>query len=248
MIGPVKEALFIERSATIRKDLIILRKNETERFRYLLLKRSFDMVISSLVIVLVLSWLIPLLAIIIRLDSKGGVFFIQRRVGYRGRSFPCIKLRTMYVNKEAHSRQAVENDIRITRVGDFLRKSNLDELPQFINVLLGQMSIVGPRPHMHKDCTTFAEMVETYEFRHLMRPGITGLAQVKGYRGPAQHFESIFRRYQWDAFYIRNAGFWLDLRIMYRTAIQTLGYFFNKLFSLFGITRDARVSKLRVVR
>ncbi|MDR3712748.1 MAG: sugar transferase [Puia sp.] len=248
MVGPVKEALFVERSATIRKDLIILRKNETERFWYLLLKRSFDVLISSLITLLVLSWLMPLLAIIIRLDSKGGVFFIQHRVGYRGRSFPCLKLRTMYVNAEAHSRQAVENDVRITRVGNFLRKSNLDELPQFINVLLGHMSIVGPRPHMHKDCTTFSAMVATYEFRHLMRPGITGLAQVKGYRGPAQHFESIFRRYQWDAFYIRNAGFWLDLRIIYRTGIQTLGYFSGKMFSLLGLTRTERVSRLRIVR
>lgn len=119
--------------------------------------------------------------------------------------------------------QAAENDPRVTRLGRLLRDSNLDELPQFINVLLGHMSIVGPRPHMYKDCLQFSNMVETYKVRNLMKPGITGLAQVKGYRGPAHDFNRIFLRFQWDAYYIQNAHFLLDLRIVHRTALQTLG-------------------------
>jgi putative colanic acid biosynthesis UDP-glucose lipid carrier transferase len=131
----------------------------------------------------------------------------------------------MYINPDANLKPAKENDPRITRLGNFLRKSNLDELPQFFNVLVGHMSIVGPRPHMHRDCAVFSEVVETYKFRSLSRPGITGLAQVKGFRGPATNFDKIFKRYQWDAFYVRNANFWLDLRIIQKTASQTLGYF-----------------------
>ena len=134
----------------------------------------------------------------------------------------------MYVNSEANTKQATANDSRITRVGRFLRNSNLDEIPQFLNVLAGHMSIVGPRPHMYKDCNNFSRVVDSYKFRNLMKPGITGLAQVKGYRGPAQDFDSIFRRYQWDAFYIRNTSFWLDLRIVHNTAIQTLSFILGK--------------------
>jgi putative colanic acid biosynthesis UDP-glucose lipid carrier transferase len=171
-----------------------------------------------------LSWLIPLLALLIRLDSKGPVFFIQKRVGFLGRSFYCIKLRTMYVNAEANTRQARESDPRVTRFGRFLRKSNLDELPQFLNVLIGHMSVVGPRPHMHEDCRKFSQIVACYKFRNILKPGITGLAQVKGFRGPADSFERVFKRYQWDAFYVRNGGFGLDMRIIRKTVAQTLAY------------------------
>jgi putative colanic acid biosynthesis UDP-glucose lipid carrier transferase len=134
----------------------------------------------------------------------------------------------MHNNSEANTKQATENDPRITRMGKFLRHSNLDEIPQFLNVLVGHMSVVGPRPHMYQDCSNFSRVVDAYKFRNLMKPGITGLAQVKGYRGPAQSFDKIFRRYQWDAFYVRNAGFWLDMRIVHRTAMQTLSYIFSK--------------------
>jgi putative colanic acid biosynthesis UDP-glucose lipid carrier transferase len=134
----------------------------------------------------------------------------------------------MYVNREANTRQATENDPRITRMGKFLRYSNLDEVPQFLNVLAGHMSIVGPRPHMYKDCSTFSKVVDSYKFRSIMKPGISGLAQVKGYRGPAQNFDQIFRRFQWDAFYVRNANFWLDMRIIHRTAMQTFSSILRK--------------------
>ncbi|HLX66264.1 MAG TPA: sugar transferase [Puia sp.] len=214
---------------TKEKSSIDLRAYINQRQSYLLGKRIFDIAISVLVLVFIFSWLFPVLFLLIKLDSKGPVFFVQKRVGFLGRSFPCLKFRTMHVNTEADTRQATERDPRITRMGSFLRHSNLDELPQFLNVLAGHMSIVGPRPHMYNDCMNFSRIVDSYKFRNLMKPGITGLAQVKGYRGPALDFEQIFRRFQWDAFYVRNAGFWLDLRIVHRTAVQTLSYLVSKI-------------------
>lgn len=171
--------------------------------------------------ILMLSWLFPIISLLIKLTSKGPVFFVQRRVGRGGRSFPCLKFRTMVVNEQANTRQAAEHDIRITKIGRFLRQSNLDEFPQFINVLLGHMSIVGPRPHMYADCNRFSSAIPGYKFRNIVKPGITGLAQVKGYRGATNDFISMFHRYQFDAFYVRNANFWLDMRIMRKTAVQT---------------------------
>jgi putative colanic acid biosynthesis UDP-glucose lipid carrier transferase len=225
----VRELSF-KRKAYFEKNPVVLRDYIEKRHRYLGAKSVFDIVVSALVILFLFSWLFPILFLLIKLDSRGPVFFRQRRVGFLGRSFSCIKFRTMYVNPEANTLQAEENDPRITRLGKFLRKSNLDELPQFLNVLMGQMSIVGPRPHMHRDCENFSKVVETYKLRHIARPGITGLAQVKGYRGPAHDFDRIFKRYQWDAFYIRNANFWLDLRIIRKTVAQTIGFIFSKLF------------------
>jgi putative colanic acid biosynthesis UDP-glucose lipid carrier transferase len=217
---------------TKEKSSVDFRAYISQRQSYLLGKRIVDVAISVLVLVFVLSWLFPILFLLIKLDSKGPVFFVQKRVGFLGRSFQCLKFRTMHVNPEADTRQATESDPRITRMGNFLRHSNLDELPQFLNVLAGQMSIVGPRPHMYSDCINFSRVVDSYKFRNLMKPGITGLAQVKGYRGPALNFEQIFRRYQWDAFYVRNASFWLDLRIMHLTAAQTLSYLFSKIIAI----------------
>jgi len=205
-----------------------LRSYIVGRRNYLLAKRIFDIIGSLLFIVLIFSWLFPILWLLIRLDSRGPVFFVQKRVGFLGVSFSCLKFRTMYVNREANTRQATENDPRITRMGKFLRYSNLDEIPQFLNVLVGHMSIVGPRPHMYKDFSSFSKVVDSYKFRSIMKPGITGLAQVKGYRGPAQNFDQIFRRFQWDAFYVRNANFWLDMRIIHRTAMQTFSSILRK--------------------
>ncbi len=203
-------------------ETVFFRQYIDQRKTFFAFKRAIDVLISSLVLVFILSWMVPLCALLIKLDSRGPVFFIQRRVGRGGRSFNCLKFRTMVVNKDANRKQASEDDTRITRIGAFLRKSNLDEFPQFLNVLIGDMSIVGPRPHMHVDCNKFSRLVPEYKFRNMVRPGITGLAQVKGYRGPTRDFESIFHRYQFDAFYIRNANMWLDLRIVRQTAVQTL--------------------------
>ncbi len=134
---------------------LYLREFIQQRKNYLTYKRFFDVVFSLLAIVFILSWFLPLVAILIKLSSRGPVFFVQKRVGFLGRSFNCIKFRTMVMNDEANSKQAMENDPRITRIGRFLRKSNIDEFPQFFNVLIGDMSIVGPRPHMYQDCNEF---------------------------------------------------------------------------------------------
>ncbi len=199
-----------------------------ERKHFYFFKRVFDLSVSAIFFITCFIWLFPLLALLIKMDSRGPVFFMQRRVGRGGKSFLCYKFRTMVVNRDANTTQAHENDARITRIGDFLRKSSLDELPQFLNVLLGHMSIVGPRPHMHPDCHRFSQLVTNYKFRSLVKPGITGLAQIKGYRGPTETYQSIFRRYQYDAFYVRNTNFWLDLRIVRKTAFQMLGVIFSR--------------------
>jgi putative colanic acid biosysnthesis UDP-glucose lipid carrier transferase len=184
---------------------------------YLLAKRSFDILFSGLTILLVLSWLLPLSALLIKLDSSGPVFFKQKRVGKNGKPFTCLKLRTMIVNTEADETPARENDHRVTKLGLWLRRTHLDELPQFFNVLAGSMSIVGPRPHMVADCIRFSFVVPAYSFRHSVKPGITGWAQVKGFHGPTADYESIINRYYWDSQYIRQAGLWLDIRIVSAT-------------------------------
>jgi putative colanic acid biosynthesis UDP-glucose lipid carrier transferase len=234
IVQHLKEQHIKERKTVNLRAIII------DRRPYLIAKRVFDIGVSLFVVLFLLSWLFPILYLLIRLDSKGPVFFIQKRVGFLGRPFPCLKFRTMLVNAEANTKQATDDDPRITRVGRFLRKSNLDELPQFLNVLAGHMSVVGPRPHMYQDCHFFSTTVEGYKFRNLMKPGITGLAQVKGYRGPAQTFDKIFRRYQWDAFYVRNAGLWLDLRILHFTVMQTCTYLIGK----FIVIEDAPAGSL----
>jgi putative colanic acid biosynthesis UDP-glucose lipid carrier transferase len=196
---------------------IELRQHLYLKRSYLIGKRCMDIAAALLVAILVFPWLFPILMLVIRLDSRGAVFFKQKRVGFLGKTFCCYKFRTMCINDAADTRQAVRDDPRVTRVGRFLRDTGLDELPQFINVLLGHMSIVGPRPHMLKDSWEFSEVVANYGFRNLVKPGITGMSQVKGCRGPASTLPSIFRRYRWDAYYVRNVNFFLDIQIMMET-------------------------------
>lgn len=196
---------------------------------FLLLKRFSDIILSTLVIIFLLSWLIPIIAIAIKLNSKGPAFFIQRRVGRGLRSFGCIKFRTMIPNDQANNYIACENDNRVTTLGKFLRKTSLDELPQFINVFIGDMSIVGPRPHMFADCNRFSEYIQDYKIRHMMRPGITGLAQVKGFRGPAEDSYNIVSRFYYDSVYIQNLSIRMDVSILFNTVWQVLSLiFFNK--------------------
>jgi putative colanic acid biosynthesis UDP-glucose lipid carrier transferase len=199
-----------------------------EQRGYMVLKRLLDFVIAVLMVVLVFPWLFPLLAVLIKLDSRGPVFFRQKRLGYLGMPFWCYKFRTMYVNDSSDTCRAGVNDPRVTRVGHFLRNTCLDELPQFFNVLMGDMSIVGPRPFMLKDSREFSSAIGNYRLRHLARPGITGLSQVRGYRGPAVSFESIFRRWQWDVYYVRNCGFGLDCKIMAGTVMLMIRSLFHK--------------------
>lgn len=195
---------------------------------FLLCKRSFDIIFSAVVIMFLLSWLVPIMAVAIKINSKGPVFFIQRRVGRGLRSFGCIKFRTMIPNNQSDKHIACENDYRVTTLGKFLRKTSLDELPQFINVFIGDMSIVGPRPHMFADCNRFSEYIQDYKFRNVVRPGITGLAQVKGFRGPAEDSYTIVSRFYYDSVYIQNLSFRMDVSIVVHTLWQVLNLiFFN---------------------
>ena len=192
------------------------------RKRYLFVKRSFDIAFSLLVILGIMSWLIPLVSLAIFLDSGGPVFFRQKRVGKGGKLFYVIKFRTMRPNEEADERPAAKEDDRITRLGKLLRLANIDELPQFFNVLLGQMSVIGPRPHMITDCIRFSFVISSYSLRNLVRPGITGWAQVNGYHGPTADYDSIIQRYYWDAMYINKVNAALDGKIMAKTFWMSL--------------------------
>lgn len=183
-------------------------------------KRILDIVFSLVVCITILSWLIPILWIIIKIDSKGPLFFKQKRDGIDGKQFYCYKLRSMTVNKDADKVSASKNDKRITKVGAFLRKSSLDELPQFFNVLLGDMSIVGPRPHMNAHTQKYVAEVENYLKRHTVKPGITGLAQISGYRGEVIEKSDIKNRVRLDIFYIENWSFILDIKIIVRTFLN----------------------------
>jgi putative colanic acid biosysnthesis UDP-glucose lipid carrier transferase len=202
--------------------VLIFRSIQMDEFLNRALKRSFDIVFSLLVIVLVLSWLLPLLAFLIRIDSKGPVFFKQKRSGKDNEDFLCWKLRSMCVNGDSDLKQAEKNDTRITRIGKYLRQYNLDELPQFFNVLIGDMSIIGPRPHMLKHTEDYSKTINKFMVRHFIKPGITGLSQVKGYRGETKDPEMMRRRVQVDIFYIENWSFLLDMKILFLTVFNML--------------------------
>ena len=187
-------------------------------------KRIFDIFFASAICLFILSWLLPILWALIKLDSKGPLFFKQKRDGLDGKQFFCYKLRSMKVNKEADKLSASRNDKRITKVGAFLRKSSLDELPQFYNVLLGDMSVVGPRPHINIQTKKYVNEVKNYLVRNSVKPGITGLAQISGYRGEVIKKSDIENRVRLDVFYIENWSFFLDIKII----LQTFLNFFKK--------------------
>ena len=184
-----------------------------------LLKRSFDIFFSILIIVLVLSWLGPLLAILIKLESKGPVFFTQGRPGMGENEFVCYKFRSMRVNKTTE-KEASKNDPRVTTIGRFMRKTSIDELPQFINVLIGDMSVVGPRPHLWSQNKEYGNKVKKYMMRHCVKPGITGLAQVSGFRGEITVERDMINRIKFDVFYIENWSLILDFKIIIQTVIN----------------------------
>lgn len=194
-----------------------IRKEPLENLFSRMFKRLFDVVFSLFVLVCICSWLFPLLAIIIKLSSTGPVFFIQKRSGRNNEEFDCYKFRSMTVNKDSDKVQAVKNDTRITLIGKFLRKSNLDELPQFINVLVGNMSVVGPRPHMLKHTKDYSAIIDKFMVRHLIKPGITGWAQVNGFRGLTSHPRYMMKRVRYDLWYIENWTFLLDIQIIFMT-------------------------------
>jgi putative colanic acid biosynthesis UDP-glucose lipid carrier transferase len=180
-------------------------------------KRTFDLVFASLVTLFILSWLIPLVGILIKLETGGAVFFVQKRNGLNNRVFNCLKFRSMTPNEYSDIRQATKNDPRVTRIGAFLRNTSLDEMPQFLNVLMGDMSVIGPRPHTVPMNQTFKTQMGRYNLRHKIRPGITGLAQVSGFRGEIENDFQIRARVKLDYFYIHNWSFLLDMSIMVKT-------------------------------
>jgi putative colanic acid biosynthesis UDP-glucose lipid carrier transferase len=180
-------------------------------------KRSLDIVVSLFTIIFILSWLMPLIGLLIFIESGFPIFFKQLRTGKNKKSFYCWKFRSMKSNKEADLKQATNNDNRITKVGRFLRKSSLDEFPQFINVFKGEMSLVGPRPHMIKHTSDYSKVVDDYMIRQFIKPGITGWAQINGYRGEITNPEQIQMRVNKDLWYLENWTLWLDIQILFLT-------------------------------
>ena len=185
-------------------------------------KRVFDVVFSSVVLLFAIPLVFVPVAIAIRVSSPGPIFFRQKRTGNRGNDFVCYKFRTMKVNNDSDSRQASKNDDRTTRVGEFLRKTSIDELPQFFNVLKGDMSVVGPRPHMLLHTETYRQLIDKYMVRHLVKPGITGWAQVNGFRGNTEELWKMEKRVDCDVWYIEHWSFMLDIRIIYRTITNAI--------------------------
>ncbi|QMU27463.1 undecaprenyl-phosphate glucose phosphotransferase [Adhaeribacter radiodurans] len=185
-------------------------------------KRLFDIGFSLFVVIFLLSWLIPLLGLIIKWNSNGPVFFKQLRSGKDNKPFYCFKFRTMTVNSDSDSVQARKGDMRVTKVGAFLRKTSIDELPQFINVLLGDMSVVGPRPHMLKQTEDYSVLIDTYMVRQFLTPGITGWAQVNGFRGETKETEAMSKRVEADLWYLENWSLLLDIRIVLLTIWQAI--------------------------
>ena len=184
-------------------------------------KRLFDVMFSLFIIIFLLSWLVPLLAILIKINSKGPVFFLQLRSGKDNKEFRCFKFRTLRVNTDSDIKQVTRDDNRFTKLGKFLRKSSLDELPQFFNVLLGDMSVVGPRPHMLKHTEDYSRLLNEYMIRHFVKPGVTGWAQVNGFRGEIKKEDQLRKRIECDIWYLENWSLWLDLRIIFLTLYVT---------------------------
>jgi len=199
---------------------------------YYTVKRITDITISMFFIVFVMSWLYPIVALFIRITSKGSILFVQKRTGYKGLDFDCYKFRTMFENEEADTRQASSDDRRITPVGRFLRMTHIDETPQFFNVLLGDMSIVGPRPHMLYHTYSYAKLTPYYNLRHDAQPGMTGMAQIKGYIGEINAERELRKRVQWDIYYLKHRSILLDFKIIFATighvVLQAIHLIFKK--------------------
>lgn len=207
--------------------VVNIRNNIINEFPFNFTKRLFDILFSSLIVLFVLSWLIPIVGLLIKISSPGPIFFIQERWGRNNHKFKVIKFRTMVpeskdVDQNGNYCQAKKNDPRITKVGNFLRKTNLDEFPQFINVLKGDMSVVGPRPHPTLLNILAKNKVDYYLVRHLVKPGVTGWAQVNGFRGETDTIEKMQKRVEYDLWYIENWSFWLDLQIIFLTVWQMI--------------------------
>jgi len=200
--------------------VIALRDEPLQYWHNRFAKRSFDVVFSALILVTVFPVLYVVLGILIKLSSPGPVIFKQLRTGLYGKDFYCYKFRSMKLNRDSDEKQAEHLDPRITKIGLFMRRTNLDEFPQFFNVLKGDMSVVGPRPHMLKHTKEYSELIDKYMVRHLVKPGITGWAQVTGYRGETRELEQMEERVRRDVWYIENVSLLMDAKIIFYTMIN----------------------------
>ena len=199
--------------------VIKLRQEPLENIGARFTKRLFDLIFSTIALAVLVPLVFPIIAIAIKLSTKGPIFFKQLRTGMNEKNFICFKFRTMEFFNAHPEIQATSSDTRVTKVGQFLRKTSLDELPQFINVLLGQMSVVGPRPHMIEHTESYRNQLEHFMFRHSVRPGITGWAQINGLRGNTANIEQMKKRVEFDACYIENYSMYTDLKIIFRTVL-----------------------------
>ncbi|MEJ2596391.1 MAG: sugar transferase [bacterium] len=187
-----------------------------------MIKRTMDILLGSVLLIVSFPLMVPVIALFIKLESRGPVFFLQKRTGLHGKSFTCYKFRTMIVNKEADRLQVQPNDARITRFGRFLRKYYIDELPQLMNVIIGNMSLVGPRPLMLRHTVVYSRIIENYHDRHLVKPGMTGLAQMRGYHGTIQNKQELYLRCMLDVEYIRKWSLFGDIYIFFGTLLQVV--------------------------
>jgi putative colanic acid biosynthesis UDP-glucose lipid carrier transferase len=203
-------------------DAYSIRVEPLEDMTNRIVKRLFDIGFSLFVIVFILSWLYPIIYLLIKLESGGPAIFVQPRSGRNNQPFNCYKFRSMRVNKESNSLQATKGDARVTKIGAFLRKSSLDEMPQFFNVLMGDMSVVGPRPHMLNHTEQYAKLIDQFMVRHFIKPGITGWAQIRGFRGETKAVEDMRARVEADVWYMENWDFSLDLKIIFSTFFKTI--------------------------
>lgn len=187
-----------------------------------IIKRGFDIVFSAIVIVFILSWLVPILGLLIKLESKGPVFFKHKRHGLNYNEFTCYKFRSLSIHNSSRVNHVKENDERVTKIGKFIRRTSIDELPQFFNSFWGSMSVVGPRPHMISYTSEYSKKIDKYKFtyRHSVKPGISGLAQVKGFRGEIKSDSDIINRIKYDIFYIENWSLFLDIKIIFQTLLN----------------------------
>jgi len=200
--------------------VISMRHEPLENMQNRFKKRVFDVVVSSLVIVFIMSWLVPIIGIIIKAQSRGPIFFKQLRSGRNNEPFWCYKFRSMRMNNDSDNKQASRGDNRITPIGRFLRKTSLDEFPQFFNVLKGNMSIIGPRPHMLKHTEQYSAIIDRYMVRQFLKPGISGWAQVNGYRGETEDPRLMEKRVEHDIWYMENWSSMLDVKIIFMTVIN----------------------------
>lgn len=222
-----EEEAFIDSSYTFNNfydgiPILVNRREPLSSIGNRIVKRLFDIVFSLFVIVFLLSWFLPLMTLLIKLESKGDALFLQLRSGKKNRPFYCYKFRSMNMNKDSNNLQASRNDPRITKIGAFMRKTSIDELPQFFNVLFGNMSVVGPRPHMLKHTEEYSSLIDQYMVRHFLKPGITGWAQINGFRGETKHHAQMLGRVKHDIWYMENWSLFQDIIIIYKTVANAV--------------------------